>query len=523
MRPRISQRILTLRPSRPPSRLFTQNFNARPQLPFLNNPTRRRAVRFLTTERKLYLKEQALLAGKYTTILWTTTALGLIIAFGLQQEYLERKYPSPHDWNWITRKDYRSARWNEEPAEGKIIDWARTGNAYRLLIAKLEDTAKEGADVEVGDISKKSEPWRRGYYDLLMGAARAAEHLDGWVRDKTRNTAFPGNVVIGPSNPDPRPVPPGAASPPREEDCEAAFEDPSVYYNRILTTNGFDERQQLEATLAFANWFDYKGDSESAESLYQRALNIAKDHKDIVEKSGAIKADAGIISANVLKATTALAVHRAVCGDTSSALPIFLSILRARRALPEHVPSMRSTLADNEDDQNGLVKNLWGMVRSVIIAPEYPPPPPSGMDPPTRTSKEKCEESAVMAYIGEILFASGTSGRDNGLAWTREAVDVAEQELRTKKMDKIAKSTCAACLEVGLGNWSKMVSRLSREEKEKKSVPKSSWWGKIEPTEAKGRWESEEEVVKERIKRVRQLFETDNLNTAGGSGTFIFS
>jgi hypothetical protein len=86
------------------------------------------------------------------------------------------------------------------------------------------------------DISNKPEPWRRGYHECLMGAARAAEHLDSWVRDKTRNVAFPANTVIGPSNPNARPIPPGAISAPREEDCEPAFDAPEVYYMRIITT-----------------------------------------------------------------------------------------------------------------------------------------------------------------------------------------------------------------------------------------------------------------------------------------------
>jgi hypothetical protein len=552
MRPRIpARRVLTLRPFRPPNspRPFTQNTlrSRRPQLPFLASPTRRPIVRFLTTQRKTYLKQQVLLAGKYTTILWTTTVLGLLVAFGVQQEYLERRFPSPHEWSWVTRKDYRSARWNEDHEnDGTIlIDWARTGEAYRRLIARLEDPKKDGAGLSeqedggilvegIGktgfDVSSKPEPWRRGYHEILMGAARAAEHLDSWVRDKTRNTAFPGDTVIGPSNPDPRPVPPGAASPPREEDCEPAFDRPEVYYMRILTTKGFDERQRLDAALAYANWLDFKGTPDAALEMYNWALDIATstpDAEKVVEKrTGAIKGDAGPVPANVLRASTAVAVHHAVNGNTATALPIFLSVLRARRTLSDEEPTMLSTLAEDED-RSGFLTNLWSLVRSAIVPPLYPAPPPSGTEPPKRNAKEKCEEAAIMSYVGEILFASSTAAksREDGLAWTREAVDIAEEELRGRSITQEAKKSCKACLEVGLGNWAKMVTRLSREERENKNSKSVGGWfgiGSSQPVEAVGRWEAEEQVVKERVRRAREVLGSPLIGPGGG-GTFIYS
>src|SRR5277367_3644538 len=93
MRPHIRQ-IPILRPLRPPNRFFTQLPRSRPQLPFLSQP--RREIRFLTTERKQWLKGELQRAGRYTAVLWTTSVLLFIIAFGAQQEWLERKFPSPH-------------------------------------------------------------------------------------------------------------------------------------------------------------------------------------------------------------------------------------------------------------------------------------------------------------------------------------------------------------------------------------------------------------------------------------------
>src|SRR6266536_661032 len=205
MRPRLPiRRILYLRPFRPPNspRLFTQNTNSltstsRPQLPFLASPSRRPlAKRFLTTERKQWIKDEVWRAGKYTTVLWTGTFLLLVIAFGVQQEWLERKFPTPHEWSWVTRKNFRSARWDEDHDDADedtkrngLVDWARTGEAYRQLLRRLEDPNIDGtglSDQDEGgilvagigktgfDISSKPESWRRGYYQVLMGAARSA-------------------------------------------------------------------------------------------------------------------------------------------------------------------------------------------------------------------------------------------------------------------------------------------------------------------------------------------------------------
>ena len=535
MRPRLPiRRILFLRPFRPPNtpRLFTQNTltpRLRPQLPFLSSPSRRPIVRFLTTERKQWIKEEVWKAGKYTLVLWTGTFLVVVMAFGVHQEYLDRKFPSPHEWSWVTRRDFRTTRWGEDDEDGDVsINWAQTGHSYRLLLKRLEDPNIDGAGLQdqdeggilvtgIGktgfDISKKPESWRRGYYEVLMGAARAAEHVDGWVRDKTRNIAFPPNVVIGPSNPNPRPVRPGQGSAPREEDCERLFEPPETYYVRILTTQGFTEKQRVDAALAYATWLDFKGTPNTAFEMYKWALDIATSSstspKPINDKTTfVLNTDAGLPSANVLAATTALAVHHAVNSNLNLALPIFLSILRARKSLPDAPTTMRSTLTPDEES-GSLWKTAMSLVRSAIIAPPYPPPPDDGTTPPQRTPKERCEEAGVMTYVGEILYASKQSktSREDGLAWTREAVDIAEEELRRKGIDKEGKETCKQCLEVGLGNWMTMVAKLAREEKESKIGKSSGWLGFGGETQqdVKGRWESEEQVIQERMRRANEI------------------
>jgi len=467
------------------------------------------------------------------------------MAFGVQQEWLERKFPSPPEWSWVTRKDFRSARWAEDDEDGKRpVDWVNTGATYRRLIRRLENPDIDGRDLEeqdeggilvagIGktgfDISKKSEPWKRGYHEMLMGAARAAEHLDGWMRDRTRNIAFPKEVVIGPSNPRPRPVPPGAKSAPNEENCGAAFEAPEVYYMRILTTQGFTEKQRLDAALAYAAWLDFKKTPAAASEMYKWALDIATSNapKAIVDPAtGTLKTNAGIPSANILSATTSLAIHHAVNNDLNTALPIFLSILRARRSLPERPQTMRETLNPDEDE-NTILKAVTSLLKSALVAPKYPPPPDDGTSPPSRSSKERCEEAGIMTYIGEILYASKTSrtSKEDGLAWTREAVDIAEEELRGKSVGKEGKKTCTQCLEVGLRNWATMVAKLAREEKEDKAnrTRVGSWlgFGGEDQKEVVGRWESEEQVVRERQRRASEILGGPSQD-GGGGGSFLF-
>lgn len=121
-----------------------------------------------------------------------------------------------------------------------------------------------------------------------------------------------------------------------------------------------------------------------------------------------------------------------------------------------------------------------------------------------------------MTYVGEILYATSktTAGREDGLAWTREAVDISEEELRgTAGVDeKEANKVCRMCLDTGLSNWATMVSRLADEEREKKltaPVKVGGWLGfggQIQQ-DAVGRWESEENVVRERARRAKDALE----------------
>jgi len=537
------RRIAFVHPFRPPNslRLFTQNTHSlrlRPQLPFLTPSNRRPAARYLTTETKKWIKSEFVRAGKWTIYIYSFVGLTLVIIFGLQQEWCERKWPTPAEWTWVSRKDLRSAQWDQSRADDPklLVDWANIGESYRWLLLRLENPEIDGAGLEetqeggtlvegVGktgyNITKKSEPWRRGYYTILMGAAKAAEQLDGWVRDKTRNVAFPADMVIGPSNPVPRPVPPGAKFAPKEEDCEPAFEGPEVYYMRILTTQGFTEKQRVDAALACANWLEYKQSPEAALEMYKWALDIAteKAPKGIVDtKTGLLNISAGLPSANVLATVTGLAVHHAANSNLNTALPMFLSILRARKSLPP-APVILQAL----DEELGPIQYITSIFKPLFVPNPYPPPPDDGTSPPTRTPKEICEEAGVMTYIGEILYVSknNKSTQEEGLAWTREAVDIAEVELRKKRIGNDHKKRCKECMQVGLGNWSKMVAKLAKEERESKPIMgKTGSWlglGGVEQAVPTGRWETEQQVVKERARRAEDILDATEFEILGSS------
>jgi hypothetical protein len=115
-----------------------------------------------------------------------------------------------------------------------------------------------------------------------------------------------------------------------------------------------------------------------------------------------------------------------------------------------------------------------------------------------------------MTYIGEILYAS--SSREHGLAWTRDAVEIAESTMLelTSPEDKPARTRCAQCLKVGLENWKTMVStrvaQAHKEEAEGKAAGQSKSWfggrGSSNKAEEVKRWEAEEALLEDRIRRL---------------------
>ena len=438
-----------------------------------------------------------------------------------------------------------------------LIDWAEVYGLCINLISRLEDPSGDGKgleiiqgrevehngdseDIQFGfDVSSKSEPWRRGYHAALMGAARAAERLDGWVSDTTRKLSFPGEVVIGPSNPRPRPVPYGVTTAPLEENCRPAAEPPADYYSKILTTAGFTSRQRLEAALAYADWLEFKGLPSSAEEIFNWGLDIAMgalphDVNNAVDiQTGIVNNDATFVSENLLDAANALAIHHAVNNNVAMALPILASVLRARRNLS--IPPV-DDIVSSQAKEPSTFGSLVGLIKSIVISPPYPPLPPSGDEAPIRNATAICKEAAIMAHIGEILFASSNddskqsssirnsdslSQKKSGLSWTRDAVDVSENTLLSlNKTDTEARRKCSECLEVGLENWSTMVRQMieskQTEISSKREKANNGWgwfWNRDSAKEdeiEESRWQRDEAFVEERKKRVSRLLEKES-------------
>ena len=515
------------------SRTATATTKTRPTIPPYTTTTKAAPVRTYASERtKQWLRHEAKLFVRYAIISWGGMLCLFVIYYSIIEEMLERDFPTPPEWPWKTRKQLRDAhKWADE--RHRHVTWPKTLELARNLILFIEDPERETgkqlprlSDVEEPgleipwefiphDVSSQSEEWRRGYVELVMLTAKAAEKVDGWLRDVNRNCISAPEYVIGPSNPKPKPIPPGAPKAPREEDCEVAYPPADRWYMKLLATKGLSPRQKMEAAFEYANFMELKGRTEGPEALYKMALAEATQGMDPSQlpynPKTLILKDSAVPSQNVLDAITALANYKARQGEISKALPIYLSLLKARRALPTTPPRAAPTTKKGPT-------NLLERFTDFISAPPYPPPPPDGFSPPWRSPIERCHEASLNLYIGEILYA--TSSRDDGLAWTRDGVDTAEEQLRALPPKKPgfrpdeATKTCRECLNTGLENWASMVAKLAREEQLRKEARvesgKSSggmfsFWSGKEGLD--GRWEAENAVVGERARRTRQLVE----------------
>lgn len=414
---------------------------------------------------------------------------------GILSERQERAFPSPHEWSLYTRFRFRRGKWWEIPENNEDIGFPNYGRLYaeyEHALKRLENPAKDGAGIveqEEGgmtvpgvgktgfDLTAKSEEWRQGYWEVLMGMGQAAERMDGWVTDKWHRSCWGPDFVASPSNPRPKVPPPGMALPPDPDKQIPVTEPPEVFYVKVLTSKGFTTHQRLSAALAYADWLSFKKLTSSAEDMYRWALDIAisglptPDPSTTIDRNTAIipsTAPKDTITPNLIYAATNLATHFASVGNVSSALPIFVSVLRARRSADPAPPSPPEPKVDS---------SLLGTLSSLLQEPPYPPLPPTGDEPLLRKEEDQCEEAAVMNYIGEILFATATSDseRQQGLHWVRDAVSTAKSAQFNEKIikDSNRKKKCQECEEVGLESWGKIMTYLSAEAKEKRDHAKS--------------------------------------------------
>jgi len=163
----------------------------------------------------------------------------------------------------ITRLRWRRGKWwmvPEHNEEEGFTNWARVYSELQYALNRLENPDKDGAGIReqdeggmlvpgVGkagfDVSAKSDEWRQGYYEVLMGMASAAERLDGWVTTKSRRNVWAPEFVPSATNARPKAVLPGMAEIPDEEHRVPAADAPETFYLKILTskdlqpTNGF--------------------------------------------------------------------------------------------------------------------------------------------------------------------------------------------------------------------------------------------------------------------------------------------
>ncbi|KAF1838746.1 hypothetical protein BDW02DRAFT_564606 [Decorospora gaudefroyi] len=513
----------------------------RPQLPFLYPSGQHlshgqlQRLFSISVNHKKFIKDTAKLSVRYSILIFLLTSCFSIASLGILSEQQERAFPSPHEWSLITRFRFRRGKWWQVPENNEeegFPNWARVYSELDYTLKRLENPNKDGAGLmeqEEGgilvpgvgkagfDLSAKSEEWRQGYYEVLIGMASAAERLDGWVTDKWRRYIWSPEFVPSVTNKRPKAVLPGMPEVPDEEHRVPPAEAPETFYLKIITSKGFTTYQRLSAALGYADWLSFRKLPDSAEEMYRWAMDIAIAGLPTPEPSKVIDPETGILSAsapkeaitpNIIYAATNLATFFAEQRRLTSALPIFISVLRARLGADEvHI----RTIQTQKDS------SLIGTVLSLLKEPDYPPVPPSGDEPLLRKESDRCEEAALKNYIGEILFATAGSSpaqRKQGLSWVRDAVSTSKlaQSLDPIRTNDDIRKKCEQCEEVGLEAWGKIMTYLAAEAREKRDAAtngglRSLLW-KIRGTkgleEEVESLEGEEEGVTMRLNKLRR-------------------
>jgi hypothetical protein len=471
-------------------------------------------------------------------LIFLLTSCFSIASLGILSEQQERAFPSPHEWSLITRFRFRRGRWWQVPENNEdegFTNWSRVYAELQYALNRLEHPDKDGAGLQeqeeggilvpgLGkagfDVSAKSEEWRQGYYEVLMGMATAAERLEGWVTTKWRRNVWAPEFVPSATNKRPKAVLPGWPEVPDEEHRIPAADAPETFYLKIITSKGFTTYQRLSAALGYADWLNFKRLPDSAEEMYRWALDIAISGLPSPEASTVIDRQTGILSStapkdsitpNIIYAATNLATFFAGNGRITAALPIFISLLRARLNAD---PAPASRIPASQPKDSSLVATL----SSLLAEPAYPPVPASGDEPLLRKESDRCEEAALKTYIGEILFATAGSSftqRHQGLSWVRDGVSTSKlaQSLTPICADDSIRRKCEQCEEVGLEAWGKIMTYLAADAREKRDAANQGgltglvwkmWPGGTEGLESKVEdLEDEEEGVTLRLNKLR--------------------
>ncbi|KAF2757458.1 hypothetical protein EJ05DRAFT_390326 [Pseudovirgaria hyperparasitica] len=395
----------------------------------------------------------------------------------------EHKYPTPLEWYYFMRKHYRAAKSFEDPARSGLgqPDWVKAGRHWNLAMAGCECTNYDGVEggpdnpkhngtwIQGFDVRHKSEQWRRAYFEVLMGSARAAEHLEGWVYDTRNMVAWSGDQIIGPSNPNRKPTAPTGVEPPREEFCRPVpyWRPADIYYNKIATMVGFTSSQNLQGAIGCGDWALAHSQPDVAYEKYKQAFDIAT--KNIPNASTIVDTSTGIIqtpssaTANIIQASTSMATYYAQTNNYANALPAYLSVLRARRAAPTNPPK-------TAPKRN---KTIFDPLKMLFIPPEFPPVPPTGDEPFARSAEDDCEDAVLMTYIGEILYA--INDHDSGLRWTRDAIAQAEECARDGRLPRKVQNKGLECAQIGLRNMKLMVAEMAEDDVQSAERRAQSW------------------------------------------------
>lgn len=432
---------------------------------------------------------------RYSILIFLASSCVSIAGMGILSEQQERAFPSPHEWSLITRFRFRRGKWWQVPENNEdegFPNWARVYDELDHALGRLEDPDSDGAGLAeqeeggilvpgVGkagyDITAKSEEWRQGYYETLIGMAAAAERLEGWVTDKWRRYVWAPEFVESKSNPRPKAVLPGMPEVPDENNRVAASDNPESFYLKIITTKGFTTHQRVTAALGYADWLSFKKLPDSAEEMYRWALDIAISGLPVPDVSAVIDRKTAVLSStapkelvtpNIVYAATNLATFLAAQGRVAASLPILVSLLRARLSA-DAAPLSPSNKAQDA--------SLVGTILSLLKEPDYPPVPQSGDEPLLRHEKDRCEEAALKNYIGEILFATASAPeqRQQGLSWVRDGVSTSKiaQSLDPISGNDELRKKCEKCEEVGLESWGKIMTYLAAEARGKQETATS--------------------------------------------------
>ncbi|KAL9054968.1 MAG: hypothetical protein Q9162_003823 [Coniocarpon cinnabarinum] len=512
---------------KPALRLFTSKSprltalarsSARPQLPFLASRRAPPSNRLLSTEQKANIR-YGIRVGIYWTVMgWTVVFGGMICYWFLRQDWLDRLYPSPTDWRFLVKWYWRDAKHElETDGHGRgMLDWSKIGSYYRNVVGLLEDykfivhrpsdlllqdeiwdtslpfaddaelhtpppmftpeELKRGETMwksRIGyDITMKSEPWIRGYFEAMMGMAKGAEMREGYMTYTEDRQTYAPQHIRSDENPYPVPLPPLSGKQcPDITDCWRAFEDPVFHYKRILTTKGFNDEQRMEAGLAYASFLDHKQQYAEAKNMYQWSFKLAlrnlpsniPDEAVVNISSGIIKPQAPLVTPNVVACSSAYARHLASTERIREALEVYISVLRARRDA-EPAPRNRQYPPSGADLSLKNIDSIIQWIISLPTSPDFPPPPPSGNEALERKRSEECEDAALSLYVAEILFAKMNRRRE-GLAWTRDATEIAQKRMHDKLLDKKGVKSCEKCVHEGLKNWKSMLGQLANEQK----------------------------------------------------------